>query len=139
MQNWKCKECWSDFIRYDTIRNICWTCLVEKSKQKPLFKNTKPIKARSSKNKNTIAKFSEVTKKKIKARDIDCINCWDVWSEYHHVYFWANAERWPERNNPEKWVFLCKACHHEIHHWTTWQWKIIRARCILHIANLIKS
>jgi hypothetical protein len=123
MQNWKCKECWSDFIRYDTIRNICWKCLVEKTRQKPLFKNTKPIKARSSKNKNTIAKFSEATKKKIKARDIDCILCGGWIVDIHHIYYWNQANFKLNRNDIDQWVGCCRKCHENIHSCKTWEWE----------------
>ena len=100
------------------------------------YKKKKPIKQKSTKNTNTPAKFTTSIKQQILDRDKTCINCSLEWTQYHHAYFGANANRKSNRNDLNQWVLLCEECHHEIHHWTTWEWKVIRARCIVYLKEL---
>ena len=65
------------------------------------------------------AKFNSDTKKEILFRDRYCIICkknnkYEDITDYHHVYFWIEAEYWENRNDVNKWVWLCRNCHNEI-------------------------
>ena len=84
------------------------------------------------------AKFSQKTKKEIYERDWGlCILCNSNQSLVaHHVYYWINANRWPDRNNANQWVTLCGECHYKLHNWVNAveQWK---ARdCLKYLDNL---
>jgi hypothetical protein len=43
-----------------------------------------------------------------------------------------------DRNNVEKWVWLCAIHHYQIHHWKDWISQDLRYKCIDYINNLIK-
>ena len=132
----KCKECWEEFTRYNTIQNKCNSCIIKKNNQKS-FNNFDKIKNKYSSNKNTKAKFLVKIKLIIKDRDKVCILCWDEWSDYHHAFYGSMyAIYWPDRNNSDQWVLLCQKCHHEIHHWKDWKWQSYRARCIVYLKQL---
>lgn len=103
-----------------------------------VLKSKTKIRNKSEKNNNTPAKFLIETKWKIKERDSSCILCGTEWSQYHHVYFWANANRKENRNDADQWVLLCEWCHYEIHHWIQWRWKEYRAKCIVYLQELKK-
>ena len=92
-----------------------------------------------------IAKFLPSIQAKILLRDKFCIICNSKWktsgiSDYHHVYYWAiQAEKNnPDRNNPDKWVWLCSKCHNEIHHWKNWLSQEFRDFCIDYIKKIKK-
>lgn len=100
--------------------------------------SSKPYKINSvsKTNKNTPAKFSQKTKDEILFRDKNCIICTNKWAEFHHAYYWYNSNRWANRNDSDQWVLLCWKCHHSIHHWTDWTWRIKRAKCIIRLKQL---
>ena len=106
------------------------------------FKEKKPptkIDKVSKKNKNTVASFSDKTKAAIFARDKHCLFCDDPITDYHHVYYWwLQAEHWPDRNDVNKWVWLCRMHHEKIHHFTDWTSQILRQKCILYIERYYK-
>ena len=91
----------------------------------------KVIKYVSTKNKNTPAKFTKEVKAQILLRDKHCIFCNNAIQDYHHVFYWAiQAEHWQDRNNVNKWVWLCRAHHERIHHFSDWTSQELRNRCI---------
>ena len=81
--------------------------------------------------KNTTAKFSNKTKQIILDRDICCILCSKQWIDCHHVYFGLEAEYWKDRNDPDKWVLLCRECHKKPHWCKAGEWD--RQKCIDYI------
>lgn len=86
------------------------------------------------------AKFSKETKEQILNRDLYCIICKTKWeynniTDYHHVFFWIEAEYWDDRNDVNKWVWLCRNCHYEIHHWKDWNNETYRNICKEYIKN----
>lgn len=102
-----------------------------KFKEKKSIKNIKKI---STKNKNIAAKFSKETKAAILIRDKHCIYC-DRWiTDIHHVYFWTESEHWKDRNDINKWVWLCRDCHNEVHSCKQWEW--IRQQTINYLINI---
>ena len=135
MKRKTCKECKSPFICYNTIQNLCSECMIAKHKQKPL-KAYKSLNKVSKTNKNTPAKFSKQTKAEILDRDKVCIICWDTWTQFHHIYFWANSNRKENRNDLDQWVLLCEQDHFEIHQWVEWKGRLYRAKCIEYILKL---
>ena len=152
MKQKKCRKCKEtlDIIDFPNMNlwkywvwSTCIECISENHsnyviKRNPIEVSRKPINKVSKTNKNTPARFTQETKDEIKARDKKCINkaCINTIQQYHHVYFWANANRWSNRNSTDQWVWLCSNCHYEIHHWISWIWKILRARCILYVQEL---
>lgn len=130
-----CKNCWKPRNHNNPLIALCKECTWKKSNENKKQTRIK-INSVSKTNKNVPAKFTQAAKDKIKARDKVCIICWAEWTEYHHCYFWANANRWPDRNEYHQWVLLCHACHHEIHHGIKWKSRLYRATCIEY---LIKS
>lgn len=127
------------------VWSTCNNCLVANNtdytiKRTPLKTSQKAINKVSKTNNNTPAKFTTETKEEICKRDGSmCIICecfQNFEFEYHHVFYWANANRWPNRNNSDQGVTLCHWCHHEIHHWTEWKGKLYRARCIEYLLKL---
>jgi hypothetical protein len=56
------------------------------------------------------AKFSQKTKQEIAERDWCCIFCTKSWPP-HHLYFWIQSERTPDRNKSDRWVILCMEHH----------------------------
>lgn len=132
---WKlCKKCWK--LNENPLLKLCREHYYEEQLNNPNQLKFKKIKQVSTKNKNTQARFSQKTKDKILDRDKCCIICWYVWEQYHHVYFGANANRWPNRNDLDQWVLLCESDHHEIHHGTSGRGKLYRARCIEYLLTL---
>mgnify|MGYP003123978609 CR=1 FL=1 len=61
------------------------------------------------------AKFTTKTKQQIVDRDQYCILCWWQGSECHHVYFGIETNYWPNRNESNQWVLVCRDCHNGIH------------------------
>ena len=129
-----CKDCWKPRGHNNPLISRCKGCTYKRSEANP--KQTR-IKQVSSKNKNSIAKFTKETKQEIKDRDKHCILCPEEWTDYHHAYFWPiQANYWPDRNNADQWVLLCPDCHHSIHHWKDWKWKLNRAKSIEYLVKL---
>jgi hypothetical protein len=85
------------------------------------------------------AKFSNATKEKIYERDNKCcIICWSNTNlQFHHIYFWIEANRWPDRNTAKEWVTICDLDHLQWHWCKSWTW--IRQKCIDYINNLYKN
>lgn len=83
---------------------------------------------------NTKAKFSTKTKREVLERDKTCIICGKQWEDVHHVLFGLDAEYWPDRNNSDKWVLLCRVDHMNAHACHRWEW--VRQRCIDYLNNL---
>ena len=128
-----CKECWRPLWHNNPLISRCKQCTWNRSNKD---KNQTRIRLVSDKNKNTPAKFSKEVKEQILARDKVCIICWSPWTDFHHAYFWANANRWPNRNDLNQGVLLCEADHHEIHHWINWKGRLYRAKCIEYLLKL---
>ena len=73
---------------------------------------------------NTKRAFSKKMKEEVMERDGGCIICGDTYTiELHHIYYWWEAEYWPNRNDANKIVWLCKQHHHELHFewWNNWR------------------
>ncbi len=79
------------------------------------------------------ALFSKETKVQIFERDKHCLFCPDAIQDYHHIFYGWNAEYWEERNNVDKWVWLCRHHHELIHHFTDWSSQSIREQCIRYL------
>lgn len=100
------------------------------------FKEKKPptkIDKVSKKNKNNVAKFSDKTKAAIFARDKHCLFCPDPIQTYHHIYYWSQAEYWPDRNDVSKGCGLCLRHHEMIHHFTDGSSQRLRKQCINYV------
>ncbi len=127
-----CKKCWKPRNHTNPLIALCIECTHKKS-----YNNRKQerIKQVSSTNANTIAKFSSKIKAEILIRDKACIFCWNTIQDYHHVYYWWQAEYWPDRNNVDKGVWLCREHHNLIHHFTDWSSQRLRKDCIEYLKN----
>jgi hypothetical protein len=142
MQTRKCKSCNKRNSIEETLfkwvysfcDNFCYSNYQKDNKSSPKVKNT--IRKVSLKNKNTIASFTSETKAQILIRDRHCIICWNWISDYHHIFYWWQAEYWEDRNNVNKWVWLCAIDHFKIHHWVDWISQELRYKCIDYINNL---
>lgn len=153
MQQKRCRKCKEtlDITEFQMMSigkygvwSTCIKCIAEnikpyEIKRTPLKRSEKPVNKISKTNKNKIAKFPQKTKDEIKARDKVCIISWDPIEEYHHVFYWANANRWPNRNNADQGVGLSSNIHRIIHHPSpkeTKKAKIYRARCMEYVLKL---
>lgn len=116
----KCKQCWWEIDHNNNLISRCKPCQYEKSNNNK--KQTK-INFVSKTNKNTIAKFSIQIKAQILIRDKHCIFCDNAIQDYHHCYFWTEANRSETRNNVNQGVWVCRICHNEIHSCWIWDWK----------------
>ena len=96
-----------------------------------LSKGNVKIKHKSTTNKNNTAKFTVETKKLIVERDITCVLCNKQGTDVHHVYFSQQCEYWPERNDINKWVLLCRLCHAKCHACASGEWE--RQEVILYL------
>lgn len=142
----KCKDCWNP-RNHNLMYSRCKECQYKfennKSKKIYTFKQSeKPINKTSKTNKNTPAIFTQKTKDEILERDKRCIISWKPIEEYHHIFYWANANRWSDRNNADQWVWLSANVHRIIHHPSpkeTKLAKIYRARCIIYIKEVIRK
>jgi len=135
----KCKKCWK--LNENPMYKLCRACTYEESRNNPrqTKMKQKPLKNKSTTNKNTPARFSDKTKRAMYERDKCCIICWSPWTEFHHCWFWPhNAKYWPERNDLDQGVLLCHDCHYEIHHGVKWKGKLYNAKCIEYLAKLKK-
>jgi len=84
------------------------------------------------------AKFSNKTKEEIFERDgMCCIICKKQETlQFHHVKFWLEADRWPDRNKTKEGCCICADCHLKCHSCKSGQW--IRQDCINYLQNLNK-
>jgi len=82
------------------------------------------------------AKFNNKIKEQIYERDWKCcIICWvNYWLQFHHVFFWLEANRWKDRNNIDQWVTLCSECHTGCHSCKSWTW--VRKKSVNYINNI---
>lgn len=112
----KCKYCWK--INENTMLKYC----MEHWYMNKGLKSNKKIKQVSNKNKNTTAKFSVKIKREIVERDKVCIVCWEQWTDCHHVYYGNESEHWPDRNDVDKWVLLCRFHHWQVHWCKSGEW-----------------
>lgn len=112
--------CWKIFIPRNSIYPCCSYECYEKQREI----KAKEKKARSelksgiveSIRKNTKRAFPENMKEEVMKRDGGCIICGDSDTmELHHIFYWGEAEYWPDRNDASKIVWLCKQHHHELH------------------------
>jgi hypothetical protein len=114
-----------------------WIRERRKQKEKELiqgFSSKKTIKQVSKTNWNTSAKFSRETKGKILIRDMRCIFCEKEITDIHHIFYWTECEYWEDRNNINKWVWVCRADHDECHSCKKWEGK--RQWAINYIRNI---
>jgi hypothetical protein len=77
-----CKICGVE--NQNKLLPYCQKCYYEVN---PYDKAKTPIKQFSNKNKNTIARFSQETKRQILIRDKSCIFCKSPIADLHHRYF----------------------------------------------------
>ena len=115
-----CKDCWNPRDHENILISRCKACQYLKSEKN--VKQTR-IKTVSTKNKNTIAKFSSKVKAEILIRDKQCIFCKNPITDIHHVFFWIESNRTKTRNDTDQWVWVCRACHDEIHWCAVWEGK----------------
>ena len=123
----KCKVCWQPRDHDNPLVSRCKKCQYEHSNNN---KKQTRINLVSKTNKNTPARFSKEVKAQILLRDKHCIFCDNAIQDYHHVFYWWKAEHWPDRNNVNKWVWLCRTDHERIHHFSDWTSQELRERCI---------
>lgn len=97
-------------------------------------KSVKKIKQVSISNKNIAAKFSKEIKAAILIRDKHCIICNKPITDIHHVFFWTECEYLEDRNNVNKWVWLCRDHHNEVHWCKQLEW--IRQECINYLLSI---
>lgn len=110
------------------------TMNIEHKKPKLKEKNLIDKKVYKKVKANAIARFNGKIKKEIfKRQNWICIISWKKITDYHHVFFWIQANRWKNRNEVTQWVGLHYSIHHEIHHWVEWKWDEYRRRCIEYI------
>jgi len=85
---------------------------------------------------NMKAKFTNKVKEKIFNRDgMCCIICKkQEFLQFHHVRFWLEANRWPDRNKETEWITICMDCHLKCHSCKSWEG--IREDCVLYLKNL---
>ena len=89
-------------------------------------------------NNNTPALFTQKTKDIILARDKVCIITGDPIIDYHHVYFWSQANRGKNRNDADQGVGLSAEIHRIMHHASpkeTHLARIYRAKCIIYVKS----
>lgn len=123
----KCKSCWRKRDHSNMLTSLCIKCYYLKQREKQNTEKEKTVEWR-------IALFSIDTKKEIYNRDKTCIICQLQITDYHHVYFWWQAEYTEDRNTKKKWVWLCRQCHHNIHNWIRWDNK--RDYCINYLNKI---
>ena len=68
------------------------------------------------------ARFTKETKESIYNRDKNCIICWIKWMDFHHAWFWIEANRWEDRNQVKFGCLLCRDCHSDAHAFKRWYW-----------------
>lgn len=131
----KCKQCW-ELTHPPHLQKYCSPDCMTQAWVNMWWNNRKQLQKFSKTNKNEVAKFTQETKAIILIRDKRCILCPSVIKTYHHVYYGGQAEYWKDRNNPEKWVWLCISCHESIHHFSKWNSQELRYKCIDYVKNL---
>ena len=74
--------------------------------------------------KNPTRKIDKFTKTDVLIRDNwYCIICNNAQiQEYHHLWYWGEKQLDEWRNWPDRLVWLCKDCHHELHFWIKSLW-----------------
>lgn len=77
---------------------------------KSLFK-----KMADNRKKPPTRKLDPEISKKVLARDLACIICWDQVQEIHHVYHGSEKQYDEWRNGEDRLVWLCVHCHYDIH------------------------
>lgn len=125
----KCKQCKIKVEKEKLI--VTWIYYFCSHECRNIFSKwyTNIVKPTSTTNKNKIAKFSSQTKALILIRDKQCIISGNPISDYHHAYYGSEAQYDDWRNNPDRWVWLYRDIHHEIHHGTGGLWQSYRAYC----------
>lgn len=85
---------------------------------------------------NTKAKFSNKIKEAIYERDGGvCFNCWNPWTDCHHVLYGLQSERTTDRNDINKGLLCCRDCHNIIHSCKSWTW--LREEAINFLKNIV--
>lgn len=138
MQEKKCRKC----KQTKTIDNyqpmnlgkygVSSTCIICNNSKVKTYK----ISNKSKTNKNVPAKFSSKVKAEILLRDKHCLFCPNWIQDFHHIFYGWQAEYWEDRNNINKWVWLCRHHHELIHHFTDGSSQKIRQQCIDYVNNL---
>lgn len=125
-----CKNCWKERDHNNPLISRCKECQYKYSEAN---KKQTRISMVSKNNKNTSARFSKEVKAQILLRDKHCLFCNDWITDFHHCWYWWQAEYWPYRNDVNKWVWLCRHHHEMIHHFTDWSSQKIRQQCINYV------
>jgi len=81
--------------------------------------------------KNTNRKVTKELADEVIERDWACIISWWPIETIHHCFYWANTNRWPDRNTAKECVWLSNKVHHKIH-FEGW-WKEINKQCIIYL------
>lgn len=93
MEKKNCKKCWTEFIRYNTIQNICSKCMIEKNKdkQKTIYhiKRTEIKKVWKKRTERINEKWSEMRMfiEIWKERSHECKVCWNFIKFFHTSNF----------------------------------------------------
>lgn len=132
----RCKQCKEKIQEKEAVWSwpfyFCWKeCRYDYQKNVPAIQ---------TKNKKAwrVAYFTPETKAQILIRDKQCVIEWctEAISDYHHVFFWAEAQYDSGRNDADRGVWLCKEHHHEIHHGIKWIWKDLNNECKEYLWNI---
>ncbi len=120
MNTRKCKTCEKEFNQTVNLKPCCSPkCYGEYTNNRQ-----KERKERAHSKYETLIKFQKNTKREITQatreavmnRDGGCIICLDQSSvEIHHALYGIDAEFTPDRNDPNKLVWLCVRDHHQLH------------------------
>ena len=74
----------------------------------------KPTKTKRG---NTKRKITEDLFEQAFSRDKGCVICWTQFDldRPHHILYWNMAEYWPEKNNLDRVVTICRIHHYQLH------------------------
>ena len=77
-----------------------------------LFPKPSKVKRWNTKRKLTQDLFDQAF-----SRDKWCVICGTQFDldRPHHILYWNMSEYWPERNNLDRVVTICRADHHKLH------------------------
>ena len=87
-----------------------------------------------NRSKNTKRKITEDLFEQAFSRDKGCVICWTQFDldRPHHILYWNMSEYWPDRNNLDRVVTICRIHHYQLH----FQWdNDYREQCIEYLNN----